>query len=131
MARPLFQSSLPVAASSAYNTALDERRARSVAVSFASLERNSPVASAKTTPLTIAGVNGEIISRETQLGCNVGAPFCSTTLKATIAPFLTSPLPAPKAAPAAVAPPAGANTHRGPFASCPLASEPLAHNVRQ
>src|SRR4026208_2584548 len=126
MALPLFQSSLPVAASSAYKTALEDRRARCATGGFASLERYSPLASAKTTPLTIAGVRGEIISRETQPGCNVGAPFCSTTLKATIAPSLTSPLPAPKPAPAAVVPPAGANTHRVPFGSCQLANEPVA-----
>src|SRR6185503_6691789 len=129
MALPLSQSSLPVAASSAYKTALEDCRARCAAVSLASLERNSPLASAKTTPLTIAGVRGEIISRETQPRCNVGAPFCSTTLKATIAPFLTSPFDAENPDPVGTEPPAGASTHRVPAASCQLASAPVAKSV--
>ena len=53
-------------------------------------------------------------------------PFSSTTLKATIAPFLTSPLPAANPATAATEPPAGANTQRVPAASCQLANDPVA-----
>jgi hypothetical protein len=123
---PLFHSSLPVAASSAYNTALDALWAAGASVSSPSLERNSPPESAKTTPLTIVGGSGETMSRETQPGRSRGVPFSSNTLNATIEPFLTSPFPAANPAPVATEPAAGANTQRVPAESCQLANEPAA-----
>src|SRR2546426_11593422 len=106
MASPLFHNSLPVALSSAYRTAFEERSA----ITLALLERNSPLESANTTPLTIAGGSGEIMSRDTQPRRSVVAPFSSTIWNATIPPFLISP-----------AEPAGASTQRTPDGSCQLA----------
>src|SRR5260370_5298018 len=88
IALPLFHSSFPVAASSAYRVACP-----------------LPEDSANTTPLRINDV-GEIMSREVQPGCRVGALFCSTSVHATIAPA------------------AGASSQRVPARSCQLANGP-------
>src|SRR5882672_8111262 len=103
-------------------TAGDERCARCVAVSLLSLDRNSPLEVTKATPLMIVGVSGETRSRETQAGCNVGAPFCSTIFHATTAPFGAAPLLA--ANPVGSGPTVGARTHRAPLVSCQLANAP-------
>src|SRR5262245_54812110 len=119
MTVPLFQSSRPVAPSSAYSTppAAAEPRVPPA--------RASPVESANTTPPTTTGGDGATRSRETQAGRNAGRPDSSTTSKAASAPFLTSPLPAPN--PAADAPPDGAATQRRPARSCHVATEPVSN----
>src|SRR5215510_2006684 len=104
-------------------TAPDERRARSAAVILLSLVRNSPPEVTKTTPLMIVGGSGETRSREAQAGCNVSAPFRSTTFQATTAPFVTALLN-PRSA--ACEPTVGASIQRAPLASCQLASAPGA-----
>src|SRR5438067_1099920 len=91
IAAPLFQSSLPVVASSAYNTAGLERWARCAAVTRPSSVRYSPLDSANTTPLTIIGATGDVRSRDTQAGSSVAPPAASTTVYATMAPFDTVP----------------------------------------
>src|SRR5262247_2981558 len=120
---PLFHSSLPVSPSRAYRIARDERRARSAAFILLSLVRNSPPEVTKTTPLMIVGGSGETRSREAQAGCNVSAPFCSTSFQATTAPFAAALL---NPSPAACEPTAGASIQRPPLASCQLASAPGA-----
>src|SRR5215475_10560837 len=99
-------------------TAPDERRARSSAVALLSLVRNSPLEVTKTTPLMIVGGSGETRSREAQAGCNVSAPFCSSSFQATTAPFVTALLN-PRSA--ACDPATGASIHRAPLRSCQLA----------
>src|SRR5258708_3415213 len=96
-----------------------------------SLVRNSPLDTAKTTPLTMAGGSGEIMSRETHPGSIAGAPFCSTTFHATIAPFFTSPLVAANPAPATAGPAAGASTQRVPAISCQLARAPAVNSASE
>src|SRR5215475_14435211 len=123
---PLFQSSLPVTPSSAYRTARDERCARCAEVNLPSPERNSPPEVTKTTPLIIVGGSGETRSREAQVGCNVSAPFCSTSFQATTAPLGAAPLN-PRSA--ACAPAAGARIQRAPLGSCQLASAPGAKSA--
>src|SRR5215475_245867 len=103
-------------------TAPDERRARSSAVALLSLVRNSPPEVTKTTPLMIVGGSGETRSREAQAGCNVSAPFCSTSFQATTAPFVTGPFVAANPRSAACEPTAGASIQRAPLASCQLAN---------
>src|SRR5262245_13973670 len=107
-------------------TAPDERRACSAAGALLSLVRNSPPEVTKTTPLMIVGGSGETRSREAQAGCNVSAPFCSTSFQATTAPFGVGPFAAAKPRSAACAPAIGASIQRAPPASCQLASAPGA-----
>src|SRR5437868_15551528 len=86
MVLPLFQNSLPLAASRANSTACDDRCARCAALIWLSLVCNSPLAAANTTPLTTIGVSGEAISRDTHPGCKTVAPFCSASFHAAIPP---------------------------------------------
>src|SRR5262249_51715226 len=99
-----------------------ERSARCVAVTLLSLERNSPLEVTKTTPLMIVGTSGATKSRETQPGCRVGAPFCSTIFQATTAPLVTTPLVDWNPNSSACVPTVGARIQRVPLASCQLAS---------
>src|SRR4029079_9615137 len=108
-----------------YSTAGGERCARIAAPTFASPVRYSPLDTAKTTPLTIIGVSGDVRSRDVQPGCSASAPPSSATLNAAIAPFVTIPLAA-GFAPALIAPAIGARIQRVPCASCQLASAPPA-----
>src|SRR4051794_5627799 len=86
MVLPLDHSSLPVNGSSTYKTALADWRTRSAMLNFASAGRYSPLETANITPFTMIGVNGEIISRETQPGSNLKVPLFSVSRHATIAP---------------------------------------------
>src|SRR3954447_26424695 len=81
---PLFHSSFPVAASSAYNTAGFDRWARSEALPP---PRSSPLDSAKTTPPTSAGVTGDTMSRDAQATLSVGAVPWYASCSATTAPL--------------------------------------------
>src|SRR5262249_33988780 len=108
---PLFHSSRPVAASSAYNTARCERCARWAAVIWRSVVWYSPLETAKTTLFRIIGASGDITSRDVQPCCNATLPFESTTLKAT-----TELL-------------AGAKTQRVAVESSHVASAPAAGSV--
>src|SRR5262249_703527 len=117
---------LPILPSSAYRTARDERCARCANGALPSPERNSPPEVTKTTPLIIVGGSGDTRSREAHAGCNVSAPFCSTSFQATTAPLVTAPL---KPSSGACAPTPGARTQRAPLASCQLASAPGAKSA--
>src|SRR5262249_46847375 len=123
---PLFQSSSPVVPSSAYRTARDERCDRCADGALPSPERNSPPEVTKTTPLIIVGGSGETRSREAHAGCNVSAPFCSTSFQATTAPLVTAPL---KPRWVACAPKAGARIQREARASCHIARAPTAKSA--
>src|SRR5262249_56222399 len=70
IARPLFQRSLPLAASIAYSTAGAER---------------VPADAANRTPLTTNGGSGLVIAREVHAGSSASWPFCSTTRNVWIA----------------------------------------------
>src|SRR5262245_25356918 len=130
MASPLFQSSLPVCASSAYSTALVEflmrysERLYARPMSYAAWSVSSPLPYANTTPLAITGGSARSISREIQAGVSVYLPALSSTLKATTAPFLTAPFSTGAVNLECFGPQKGDNTQRVPLASSQLASEP-------
>src|SRR5262245_56699465 len=86
---PLFHSSFPFDPSMAYSTA--------GVVRF-------PEEAANTTPFTMAGAIGEVMSREVQAFWSAGAPFCSTSFHAATALAV------------------GTSSQRAPAASCQLAS---------
>jgi hypothetical protein len=124
MVFPLFHSSLPVAPSSAYTTAGTDFCDRCDAIILASLLRNSPVDTAKTTPLITSGAMGDVRSRDTQPGSSDTAPFCPTTFHATIAPLVTAPLVVESLASGDTDPAIGARIQRVPAASCQVESAP-------
>src|SRR5580704_13222884 len=103
-----------------------ESCARRVALVWASAPRYSPLANAKTTPFTIVTGTGEIMSREAHDGRSAGVPFSSTTVYATMAPFVTGPFAAGNLASGWSGPPSGASTQRVPAASSQVASAPAA-----
>ena len=99
---PLLHNSLPVRPSSAYSTACADFDT----VVFTSLDRNSPLDTANTTPLTTIGGKSETRSRDDQPCSIAGTPFWSTTFNA------------------AMWFPEGASTQRVPSASCQVANAP-------
>src|SRR5262245_43301216 len=76
------------------------------------------------TPLAMMGGSARSISREIQAGVSVYLPALSSTLKATIAPFLTMPFSIGALNLECFGPQKGESTQRVPLASSHVANEP-------
>src|SRR3984885_6103470 len=76
------------------------------------------------TPLAITGGSARFISREIHAGVNCHFPFFSSTLKPTMAPYLTAPYSMGALKAECFGPQMGVSTQRTPLESSQLASEP-------
>src|SRR5215475_9580663 len=75
-------------------------------------------------PLAITGGSARFMSRDSQAGARVHLPFCSSTLNAATAPFLTGPFSSAALNFECFGPQNGVSTQRVPFESSQLAIDP-------